>query len=173
MKREEKSIIINSLAEKLQQFPHFYVTNTEGLDAEQTATLRRRCFECDVQMVVVKNTLFRLALQQAEYEDIDGVVGTLKGATAIMFSTIGNAPAKLIKEFSEKGLKPELKSAYVEQCAYVGPENLEALVCIKSRDELLGDIITLLQSPAKNVISALQSSGHKLSGIVTTLSERQ
>ena len=173
MKREEKEIIVNSLAEKLQQYAHFYVTDTEGLNAEKTAKVRRKCFESDVQLVVVKNTLFRLALQQAELQDIDGIIGTLKGTSAIMFSNTGNAPAKLIKEFLKSEDKLELKSAYVEQSAYVGPEVLDALVSIKSREELLGDIISLLQSPAKNVISALQSSGHTLSGLVKTLSERQ
>ncbi|MEG1554129.1 MAG: 50S ribosomal protein L10 [Rikenellaceae bacterium] len=172
MKREEKLIIVNSLAEKLQQFPHFYVTGTAGFNAEQTAALRRKCFEYGVQMVVVKNTLFKRALAQVECQDIDGILATLTGTSAIMFTTVGNAPAKLIKEMAKSGSKPELKSAYVEQCAYIGAENLEALVNVKSRDELIADVIALLQSPAKNVISALQSSGHTLSGLVKTLSER-
>lgn len=172
MKREEKLIIVNSLAEKLQQFPHFYVTDTEGLDAAQTAALRRKCFEYGVQMVVVKNTLFKRALAQVECQDVDDILGTLKGTSAIMFTTVGNAPAKLIKEFAKGDAKPVLKSAFVEQCAYVGAQNLDALVSVKSRDELIADVIALLQSPAKNVISALQSSGHTLSGLVKTLSER-
>lgn len=172
MKREEKLIIVNSLAEKLQQFPHFYVTDTDGLNAEKTVALRRKCFEYGVQMVVVKNTLFKRALAQVECQDVDGILSTLTGTSAIMFSTVGNAPAKLIKEFAKGDEKPVLKSAFVEQCAYVGAQNLDALVSVKSRDELIADVIALLQSPAKNVISALQSSGHTLSGLVKTLSER-
>lgn len=171
MKREEKTIIINALAEKLQQYPHYYLADIAELNAEQTARLRRMCFEKEIQLVVVKNTLFQKALEQVDKAD-ESIVATLNGSTSIMFSNTGNVPAKLIKEFRKKSPKPVLKAAYVEECAYVGDHLLDQLVNIKSREELIGDIVLLLQSPAKNVISALQSGGHKLSGLVKTLSER-
>lgn len=173
MKREEKAIIINSLAEKLQQYPHFYLTDIAGLNAEKTAQLRRMCFEKEVMLVVVKNTLFNRALEQVGNAERETLAQTLNNSTAVMFANTGNVPAKLIKEFTKSCDKPVLKAAYVEECAYIGAEQLDALVNIKSREELIGEIVSLLQSPAKNVISALQSSGHKLSGIVKTLSERE
>lgn len=174
MKREEKQIIIASLAEKIKAFPNFYVTDSSGLNAEQTANLRKACYEKQVTMIVVKNTLFIKALEQVEKADSD-IVASLKGSSAIMFSNVANVPAKLIKEF-RKGAqqKPELKSAYVQECVYIGESTLEELVNVKSRDELIADVIALLQSPAKNVISALQgSAGHKIAGIVKALEERQ
>lgn len=174
MKREEKQIIIASLAEKIKAFPNFYVTDSSGLNAEQTANLRRACYEKQVTMIVVKNTLFIKALEQVEKADSE-IVASLKGSSAIMFSEVANVPAKLIKEF-RKGAqqKPELKSAYVQDCVYIGENTLEELVNVKSRDELIADVIALLQSPAKNVISALQgSAGHKVAGIVKALEERQ
>ena len=172
MKREEKTLIINSLAEKLEQYPHFYVTDIADLNAEQTAALRRLCFEKEVSLMVVKNTLLIKALEKVNKAD-EELVSTLKGATSIMLTNTGNVPAKLIKEFRENSDKPVLKAAYVDDCVYVGEQNLDTLVSIKSREELIGDIVTLLQSPARNVISALQSSGGKIAGIVKTLSERQ
>ena len=148
MNREEKTVIINSLADKLQQYAHFYLTDTSELNAEQTAKLRRVCFEKDVKLVVVKKT-------------------------SVMFSDTGKAPAKLIKEFRKESPKPVLKAAVVEGCVYLGDESIDALVNIKSREELIGDIIGLLQSPAKNVISALQASaGQKIAGLVKSLEER-
>ncbi len=173
MKREEKALIVSSLSEKLQQYPHYYLTDISGLDAEKTAELRKKCFETGIALVVVKNTLFRRALESNNINDTE-IVSILKGQSAVMFTNVGNAPAKLIKEFRKTGSeKPLLKAAWVEECVYVGEHNLTALENIKSRDELIGDIVALLQSPAKNVISALQSSGHKVSGIVKTLSERE
>ena len=172
MKREEKTLIINSLAEKLEQHPHFYVTDIADLNAEQTAALRRLCFEKEVSLMVVKNTLLIKALEKVNKAD-EELVSTLKGATSIMLTNTGNVPAKLIKEFRKNSDKPVLKAAYVDDCVYVGEQNLDTLVSIKSREELIGDIVTLLQSPARNVISALQSSGGKIAGIVKTLSERQ
>jgi len=172
MNREEKAQIIDSLTGKLQEYPHFYITDTSGLNAEQTSKLRRACFEKEISLVVVKNTLFIKALEKAEKADQD-MVGILKGTSAVMFTQTGNAPAKLIKEFRKSSEKPLLKGAYVEECVYVGDNQLEALVNVKSRDELLGDIIALLQSPAKNVISALQgSAGQKVAGLVKALEER-
>ena len=172
MKREEKTLIINSLAEKLEQYPHFYVTDIADLNAEQAAALRRLCFEKEVSLMVVKNTLLIKALEKVNKAD-EELVSTLKGATSIMLTNTGNVPAKLIKEFRKNSDKPVLKAAYVDDCVYVGEQNLDTLVSIKSREELIGDIVTLLQSPARNVISALQSSGGKIAGIVKTLSERQ
>ena len=172
MTREEKTVIINSLADKLREYPHFYLTDTSELNAEQTAALRRLCFEKQVSMVVVKNTLFTKALEQVEKAD-EELVKVLKGTTAVMFSNEGKTPAVLIKEFRKSNDKPLLKAAYVEESVYVGEATLEQLVNIKSKNELLGDIIALLQSPAKNVISALQAAaGQKIAGIVKALEER-
>lgn len=172
MNREEKTVAINSLADQLQSYAHFYVTDASGLNAEQTASLRRLCFDKDVKMMVVKNTLFIKALEQLNKADAE-LIPALSGSTAILFSNTGKAPAVLIKEFRKKAEKPVLKAAFVEECVYLGDQSLDALVNIKSRDELLGDIIGLLQSPAKNVISALQANaGQKVAGIVKALEER-
>lgn len=172
MTREEKAAVIGNLVEQLNAYPHFYITNIEALNASQTAALRRKCFESNVKLMVVKNTLLTKALQNVDKADED-LVKTLEGSTSIMFSESGKAPAVLIKEFRKTSDKPVLKAAYVEDCVYVGDDQLEALCNIKSREELIGDIIALLQSPAKNVISALQgSAGHKIAGIVKALEER-
>lgn len=172
MNREEKTVIINSLAEKLKAYPHFYLTDTSELNAQQTANLRRLCFEREVSLVVVKNTLFEKALEQVELADAD-LVKVLEGSTAVMFTNVAKAPAVLIKEFRKSNPKPLLKAAYAEECIYIGEQTLEDLINIKSRDELIGDIVGLLQSPAKNVISALQgSAGQKIAGLVKTLEER-
>ena len=172
MNREEKKVIIDSLAEKLKEYSHFYITDTSELNAEQTAALRKMCFEQQVKLVVVKNTLFIKALEQVEKAEAE-LMPTLKGETAVMFCNTGKGPAKLIKEFRKANPKPVLKAAYVEQCVYRGEGALEELVNIKSREELIGDIVALLQSPAKNVISALQgSAGQKIAGLVKTLEAR-
>ena len=172
MTREEKAVVINNLVEQLNAYPHFYITNIEALNAEQTATLRRRCFESNIKLVVVKNTLLGKALESVDKADAD-LVKVLEGSTSVMFAETGKAPAVLIKEFRKKNDKPILKAAYVEGCVYVGDDQLETLSNIKSREELIGDIVGLLQSPAKNVISALQgNAGQKIAGIVKTLEER-
>ena len=171
MNREEKAIIIDNLTEKLREYPHFYLTDTSGLDAEQTAKLRRACFEKNIMLVVVKNTLFEKALEKVEKAE-EELKGVLTGATSVMFAQTGNAPARLIKELLKTGDKPVLKGAYVEECIYLGDKAVEELVNVKSREELIGDIVALLQSPARNVISALQSGGGKLAGLVKTLSGR-
>ena len=173
MKKEVKSQIIDILAAQLQETPNFYVTDVTGLNAEQTTRLRRACFEKQIKMLVVKNNLFHKALQRQENEEIKNIYPLLKGNTAILFCMTPNAPAKLIKEVSAEIGTPELKGAYVQDCAYIGAANLQVLADIKSREELIGDIVALLQSPARNVISALQSAGGKLAGIVKTLSERE
>ena len=172
MTREEKKVLIDSLAEKLTEYAHFYVTDIADLNAEQTASLRRKCFEHQISMMVVKNKLFIKALEKVEKADED-IVKVLAGSTSVMFSNTGKAPAVLIQEFRKVCDKPVLKAAYVEGCAYVGDNSLEALSHIKSREELIGDIVGLLQSPAKNLISALQANGgQKVAGIVKALEER-
>ena len=171
MTREEKLAVINGLAEQLEQYPHFYITNFEALNAEQTAKLRRKCFENNIKLVVVKNTLFGKALEKVEKADAD-LVKVLVGSTSIMFAETGKAPAVVIKEFRKSCDKPVLKAAYVEGCVYVGDNQLETLCNIKSREELIGDIVGLQQAPAKNVISALQgNAGQKIAGLVNSLEE--
>jgi large subunit ribosomal protein L10 len=147
------------------------VADISGLNAEATSNLRRACFKAGVQLAVVKNTLLTKAMENSEKE-FGELPTILKGNSSILLSETGNAPAKIIKEFRKKSDKPVLKGAYIEEAVYLGDDQLENLVNIKSKEELLGDIIGLLQSPAKNVISALQSGGQTLSGIVKTLSER-
>lgn len=172
MTREEKTLAISSLAEKLESYPHFYLTDISGLNAEKTAMLRRMCFEKQINLVVVKNTLFAKALESVNKAD-EALVATLEGSTSVMFTNSAKAPAQLIQEFRKKNDKPVLKAAYAQECVYVGEGALEDLLHIKSREELIGDIIMLLQSPAKNVISALQgSAGQKVAGIVKALEER-
>ena len=172
MTREEKLAVINGLAEQLTAYPHFYITNIEALNAEQTAKLRRKCFENNIKLVVVKNTLFGKALEKVEKADAD-LVAVLEGSTSVMFAETGKAPATVIKEFRKSCDKPVLKAAYAEGCVYVGDNQIETLCNIKSREELIGDIVSLLQSPAKNVISALQgNAGQKVAGIVKALEER-
>ena len=172
MRREEKLAIIDSLAEKFREYSHFYLTDTAQLNAEDTSALRRKCFENDIKLIVVKNTLLKRALEQSgvNFEELFPV---LKGTTSIMFANAGNTPAKLIKEFRRTLDRPLLKAAFVEESIYIGDNQLDTLSCIKSKEELIGEIIVLLQSPAKNVISALQSGGGTLAGIIKTLSEKE
>ncbi len=172
MRKEDKGKIIDSLAEQIQGSAHFYLADIGDLNAAVTAELRRKCFEQDIKLVVVKNTLLTKALEKINFEHTE-ILSVLNGNTSIMFSNTGNGPAKLIKDFAAKNKKPVLKAAFVEQSVYVGAENLETLINIKSKEELVGDIIALLQTPARNVIGALQNGGHKLSGVVKTLSERE
>lgn len=172
MTREEKNILIDSLAEKLNEYAGFYLADISTLNAEKTATLRRKCFENEIQLVVIKNTLFVKALEKVGKSD-EGLVGALAGSSAVMFSNVSKAPALLIKEFRKTSDRPVLKAAFVEQSVYVGDNQLDALVNIKSKNELIADVIALLQSPVKNVVSALQgSAGHKIAGLVKTLEER-
>ena len=172
MTKEQKAVVIDNLVAQLNEYPHFYVTNIEALNAEQTATLRRKCFDSDIKLIVVKNTLLEKALERVNKADAE-LVNVLAGPTAVMLTNTGKAPAVLIKEFRKSCDKPVLKAAYVEGCVYVGDNQLETLCNIKSREELIGDIVALLQSPAKNVISALQgSAGQKIAGLVKALEER-
>jgi len=174
MRKEDKSVIIEQLTGTLQEYPHFYLTDIEALDAEKTSALRRECFKREVKLMVVKNSLLKRALENVE-GDYSPLFDALKGNTAVMFSQAANGPARLIKDFTKdtKGEgKPQLKAAYVQESFYMGAENLEALVNIKSKNELIADVVALLQSPAKNVVSALQSSGQTLVGVLKTLEER-
>ena len=172
MTREEKSQVIKALTTTLTEGNVIYLADISGLNALQTSNLRRACFKANIKLAVVKNTLLSKAMESSDKEFGD-LPTALKGNTSIMIAETGNAPAKLIKEFRKKSDKPLLKGAYIEEAIYVGDDQLDALVSIKSKEEVIGDIISLLQSPAKNVISALQSGGNKLSGILTTLSERE
>ena len=171
MRKEDKQVLIDSMLSELQACPNFYLTDVSDLNAEKTSQLRRQCFNSGIKMLVVKNALFQKAMQQMG-KDYDNLYDVLKGSTAIMFCETGNTPAKLIKNFRKTSDRPILKGAFIEECCYVGDNMIEALCNIKSKNDLIADVIALLQSPAKNVISALQSGGHKLSGILETLSEK-
>jgi len=173
MRIEEKNQVIDSLAEQLQASNNIYITEIGNLNVEKTNALRRLCYKKNVQLTVVKNTLLRKAMEKSG-KDFTELYGILEGPTSIMLCETGNVPAKLIKEFrkSANSEKPLFKGAYIQEMIFVGADQLEILVNLKSKNELIGDVIGLLQSPAKNVISALQSGGFKLSGIVKTLSER-
>lgn len=171
MRKEDKQVLIDSMLSELQACPNFYLTDVSDLNAEKTSQLRRQCFNSGIKMLVVKNALFEKAMQQMG-KDYDNLYDVLKGSTAIMFCETGNAPAKLIKNFRKTSDRPILKGAFIEECCYVGDNLIDALCNIKSKNDLIADVIALLQSPAKNVISALQSGGHKLSGILETLSEK-
>lgn len=173
MRKEEKAVIIANIADTLKEYSCFYLVETNGLDAEKTSSLRRACAKADVKMMVVKNTLLHKALEGME-GDYSELYGSLKGATTLMCSNTGNAPAKLIKDFVKKDeTLPALKAAYVEETVYVGADQLDTLCAIKSKAELLGDVVALLQSPAKNVVSALTGAGSKLHGILETLSKKE
>jgi len=172
MTREEKSNVIEELTAQLADNTNIYLADISGLDAGNTSNLRRACFKANVKLAVVKNTLLEKAMEASE-RDFGDLPTVLKGNTSVMYSETGNAPAKVIKAFRKKSDKPLLKGAFIEEAIYIGDEQLDMLVDIKSKEELIGEIIGLLQSPAKNVISALQSSGGKLSGILKTLSQKE
>lgn len=171
MTREEKAIVIEDLTAQLAENANIYLADISGLDAVSTTNLRRACFRANIKLAVVKNTLLAKAMEASDKE-FGELPEVLKGSTSLMFSETGNAPAKLIKDFRRKSDRPLLKGAFIAEAIYVGDQNLEALVNIKSKEEVIGDIIGLLQSPAKNVISGLKSSGGKLAGILKTLSEK-
>jgi large subunit ribosomal protein L10 len=171
MKKEEKTQLIDDLARQLSEVTSFYLTDISDLNSEATSKLRRLCFKRNIQLMMVKNSLLKKALEKSG-QNFGDFYPVLKGSTSIMFSPVANDPAKLIKEFRKTSQKPLLKGAFAEETIYLGDDQLDALVSIKSKNELIGDLIALLQSPAKNVISALQSGGNKLSGIVKTLSEK-
>ena len=160
MKKELKAQLIDQIAAQISENPNFYLANIEGLNAENTSALRRACFEKGVKLEVVKNTLLKKAIESKDNEELKALYPTLAGSTAIMFTSLQtpNAPAKVIKEMSAKFGKPELKAAYIQECIYLGAEQLPVLVNIKSREEMIGEIIGLLQSPIRRVVSALENA---------------
>lgn len=173
MRKEDKALIIDQIAGTLKEYSCFYLTETSGLNAEKTSALRAACFKDGVKLLVVKNTLLHKAMEQSDI-DYSELYPTLVGQTAVMFCNTGNVPAKLIKKFRGKDdTLPRLKAAYVEETVYVGEDQLETLANIKSKNELIADVVALLQSPAKNVVSALTSGGTKLHGILETLSKKE
>lgn len=172
MKREDKNKLIEKLTEDIKKYDHFYLTDTKGLNAEDTTNLRRKCYENDVKLTVVKNRLFKLALDNFDGE-FDEFLEILKNNTSVMFTNTANAPGKIIKDFLKDHSKPVLKGAYAAESVYIGEENLDALAGLKSKEELLGDIVNILQSPAKTVISQLQSGSQTIAGVVKTLSEKE
>ena len=171
MTRAEKQKVIDDITQQVKGAAHIYVTDTLGLDAATTSNLRRECFKNDIKLIVVKNTLLKKGFENSG-KDLSGLFEVLAGPTSVMLSDTGNKPAKLIKEFRKDNEKPLLKGAFVEEDIYIGDEQLETLAAIKSKNELIADVIGLLQSPAKNVISALQSGGNTLTGVLKTLEER-
>ena len=170
MKKEVKDTIITKLGQLLQEFPHFYLVDVTGLDAEKTSNLRRKCFKSEIKMVVVKNTLLHKAFEASDI-DFSELYGSLKGTTAVLFTNTANVPAKLLKEYAKEGV-PSLKAAYAEEGFYVGADKLDELSAIKSKNEVIAEIVALLQSPVKNVVSALQSGGNTIHGVLKTLGER-
>lgn len=170
MKKEDKGLIIEHLGETLKEYPHFYLVDVTGMNADATSALRRKCFESGVKMVVVKNKLLHKAFEASEV-DFTPLYETLKGTTAVFFCQTANVPAKVIKEVAKDGI-PGLKAAYAEEGFYVGADQLPTLAAIKSKNEVIAEVVSLLQSPAKNVISALQSAGQTIHGVLTTLGER-
>lgn len=171
MNKSERNQAIDALIEKIDSTPNFYLADISTLNAEDTYKLRSICHKRSVRLEVVKNSLLRKALERAN-SDYQQLYPVLKGSTSIMFTEVGNAPAKLIKEFRKKSDRPLLKGAWVGEGIFIGDESLTVLENIKSKEELIADVIALLQSPAKNVVSALQSPGRNLAGILKTLSEK-
>ena len=171
MNKQDKVKVVEELKSQLANYKSIYLTDIAGLDAVQTSKLRRECFNSNVKLSVVKNTFLERAMSESE-NDFGELKELLKGNTTIMLSTIGNSPAKVIKKFRKDGDKPILKGAFVDEAIYIGDEHIDALFNLKSKEEVIGEIITLLQSPAKNVISALKSSSGKIAGLVKTLSEK-
>ena len=173
MRKEDKSALIEKIKDTIKEYSAIYLAETTSLNAERTVALRRAAFKAGVKMMVVKNTLLKKAFEQSDV-DYSGLYDSLAGATTLLLSNTGNAPAKLIKDFREKkDTIPAFKAAFVEETIFKGEEQLPALVALKSKNELIADVVALLQSPAKNVISALQSGGGKIHGILETLSNKE
>jgi len=172
MKSSDKKVIINNLQEQIDSYNHFYLTDISGLNAENTSDLRRLCFKQNVKLVVVKNTLLRKALESST-KNVEEIYDALKGNTSVMFTADANVPAKLIKDFSKRHKKPVLKAAYVQESVYIGADQLDALIAVKSKNELIADVVALLQSPMKTVIGQLQSGGNIIHGVLKTLGERE
>jgi len=171
MNKEEKHELVLALTEQIKEYGNFYITDTSNLTVAKVNDIRRKCFESDITMQVAKNTLIRKAME-ASTGDFSPIFDALKGSSSILFSKSATAPAKLIKQLRRTGEKPILKAAYIDSAIFVGDNQLDTLINLKSKEQLIGEIIGLLQSPAKNVISGLQSGGNKLAGIVKTLQER-
>jgi large subunit ribosomal protein L10 len=171
MNREEKHELVQALAEQMKEYGNFYITDTANLTVEKVNNIRRQCFDNDITMQVAKNSLIKKAMEAAG-GDFSPIYDVLKGSSSILFSKSSTAPAKLIKQLRKKGEKPILKAAYIQEAVFIGDNQLDALINLKSKEQLIGEIIGLLQSPAKNVVSALQSGGNILAGVVKTLQER-
>jgi len=173
MTREEKNQVIDVLIDKINNASHIYITDSLGLNAGDTVNLRKECYKNDIELVVAKNTLLKKAIEKSD-KDLSELFEALTGQTSVMFSETGNKPAKLIKNFRKKNKleKPLLKGAFVEEGFYFGDDQIDTLVSIKSKDELIADVIGLLQSPVQNVLSALQSGANTLSGVLKTLEEK-
>lgn len=172
MKSSDKQVIINNLQEQIDSYNHFYLADISGLNAENTSDLRRLCFKQEVKLVVVKNTLLRKALENSG-KNAEELYDALKGNTSVMFTENGSVPAKLIKDFSKKHKKPVLKAAYVEESVYVGADQLDVLVAVKSKDELIADVVALLQSPMTTLLGQLKSGGNIIHGVLDTLKEKE
>jgi large subunit ribosomal protein L10 len=171
MNKEEKHDLVLALSEQMKEFGNFYITDTSDLTVAKINNIRRQCFESDITMKVAKNSLIKKAMEAAG-GDYTAMYDVLKGSSSILFSKSATAPAKLIKKLRKQGDKPVLKAAYIDAAIFVGDNQLDTLIKLKSKEQLIGEIIGLLQSPAKNVISALQSGGNTLAGLVKTLQER-
>ena len=169
MKKEIKDTIIVELGQKLKEYPHFYLVDLTGLNAEKTSELRRKCFKSEIKLIVVKNTLLQKAFEASEI-DFSPLFGALKGNTALMLTNVANGPAKLLKDYVKEGV-PALKAAYAEESFFVGADKLDELVAIKSKNELIADVVALLQSPIKNVVSGLNAGG-KIHGLLDAIAER-
>ncbi len=172
MKSSEKQVIINNLKEQIDSYNHFYLTDISGLNAEDTSDLRRLCFKQDVKLIVVKNTLLRKALESSE-KNAEELYDALKGNISVMFTENGNVPAKLIKDFTKTHDKPVLRAAFVEESVYIGANQLDVLVAVKSKNELIADVVALLQSPMNTLLSQLKSGGNTIHGVLDTLKERE
>lgn len=170
MRKEVKDTIIAELGEKLKSYPHFYLVDVTGLNAEATSNLRRKCFKSEINMVVVKNTLLHKAFEASDV-DFEPLYSSLVGNTAVLFCNTANVPAKLLKEYKKEGI-PSLKAAYAEETLFVGADKVDELAALKSKNEVIADVVALLQSPVKNVVSALQSSAGTIHGVLKTLGER-
>ena len=172
MKSADKQVLINNLQEQIDSYDHFYLADISGLNAADTSDLRRLCFKQNVKLVVAKNTLLRKALENSG-KNAEELYDTLKGNTSVMFTEVGNAPAKLIKEFRKKHKRPVLKAAFVEESVYVGEEQLDALIAVKSKNELIADVVALLKSPMQTLLSQLQSGGNTIHGVLEALKEKE
>ena len=172
MKSSDKKVIINNLQEQIDSYSHFYLTDISGLNAENTSNLRRLCFKQNVKLVVVKNTLLRKALESSN-KNVEEIYDALKGNTSVMFTENANVPAVLIKDFSKRHKKPVLKAAYVQESVYLGADQLEALIAVKSKNELIADVIALLQSPMNTLLSQLKSGGNIIHSVLDTLKEKK